>query len=153
MDKDGFGTGDWLCGQTEHCLLAVRGTPIILASNQGTVLQAARREHSRKPDEFFGLVERVCPGAKVELFSRTERVAPTKTLMNDCKRNRPVCSLDQLRKLTDLYEVSDDVTKAQLLQVAEVWGSGSYNFEWRSRRNLATGSESATYVYPTHLRF
>jgi N6-adenosine-specific RNA methylase IME4 len=27
-------TGDWLRGQTEHCLMATRGKPIVQLSNQ-----------------------------------------------------------------------------------------------------------------------
>lgn len=71
--KDRMGTGDWLRGQTEHCLLGARGKPVFLHGNHGTALEAARREHSRKPDEFFLMVEQVCPGSRVELFSRQER--------------------------------------------------------------------------------
>ena len=71
--KDRMGTGDWLRGQTEHCLLSVRGRPILQLVNQTTVLHADRREHSRKPEEFYKLVERLCPGTKLELFSRQER--------------------------------------------------------------------------------
>ena len=71
--KDRMGTGEWLRGQTEHCLLGTRGKPVFLHSSDGTVLEAARREHSRKPEEFYALVERVCPGSRVELFSRQQR--------------------------------------------------------------------------------
>jgi N6-adenosine-specific RNA methylase IME4 len=71
--KDRMGTGDWLRGQTEHCLLAVRGRPVVQLTNQTTVLHAPMRDHSRKPDEFYALVEALCPGAKVELFSRQQR--------------------------------------------------------------------------------
>ena len=71
--KNQMGTGDWLRGQTEHCLLAVRGKPVFLHGNHSTALEAARREHSRKPEEFYALVEATCPGNRVELFSRQER--------------------------------------------------------------------------------
>lgn len=71
--KDRMGTGDWLRGQTEHCLLATRGRPVVLLTNQTTVLYGPLREHSRKPDEFFALVEALCPGSKVELFARQAR--------------------------------------------------------------------------------
>jgi len=71
--KDRMGTGQWLRGQTEHCLLGARGKPVFVNGNDGTVLEAARREHSRKPEEFYVLVERVCPGSRVELFSRQHR--------------------------------------------------------------------------------
>jgi N6-adenosine-specific RNA methylase IME4/ParB-like chromosome segregation protein Spo0J len=71
--KDRMGTGEWLRGQTEHCLLAARGKPVFLHGSHATLLQAARREHSRKPEEFYGLVETTCPGSKLELFARQRR--------------------------------------------------------------------------------
>jgi N6-adenosine-specific RNA methylase IME4 len=71
--KDRMGTGEWLRGQTEHCLLAARGKPVFLHGQHTTVVQAIRREHSRKPEEFYTLVEETCPGGRVELFSRQQR--------------------------------------------------------------------------------
>jgi N6-adenosine-specific RNA methylase IME4/ParB-like chromosome segregation protein Spo0J len=74
--KDRIGTGDWLRGQTEHCLVAVRGRPVVTLSNQSTLLTAPMREHSRKPDEFYALVESLCPapmGGRLELFARQAR--------------------------------------------------------------------------------
>ena len=71
--KDRMGMGDWLRGQTEHCILAVRGKPTVLLTNQTTALHGPLREHSRKPDEFYALVEALCPGSKVEMFCRTPR--------------------------------------------------------------------------------
>jgi N6-adenosine-specific RNA methylase IME4 len=71
--KDRIGLGDWLRNQTEHCLLAVRGRPVLTLGGQSTVLRASAREHSRKPDEFYSLVDSLCPGRKVELFSRCSR--------------------------------------------------------------------------------
>jgi N6-adenosine-specific RNA methylase IME4 len=71
--KDHFGCGDWLRGQTEHCLLAVRGRPMVSLTHQSTALTAPLREHSRKPDEFYALVESLCPGSKAELFAREPR--------------------------------------------------------------------------------
>lgn len=71
--KDRMGTGDWLRGQTEHCIMAVRGKPVVTLTNQTTVIHGPLREHSRKPDEFYALVEGLCPGSKLELFSRQQR--------------------------------------------------------------------------------
>jgi N6-adenosine-specific RNA methylase IME4/ParB-like chromosome segregation protein Spo0J len=71
--KNRMGTGDWLRGQTEHCLMAVRGRPTVNLTNQTTVINAPTREHSTKPDEFYGMVESLCPGNKLELFARRPR--------------------------------------------------------------------------------
>ena len=71
--KRQMGAGDWLRGKTEHCIMAVRGRPIVTLTNQTTALEADRREHSRKPDEFFALVDALCPGSKLEMFARETR--------------------------------------------------------------------------------
>jgi N6-adenosine-specific RNA methylase IME4/ParB-like chromosome segregation protein Spo0J len=71
--KHKMGVGDWLRGQTEHCLLGVRGKPAWLLTNQTTLLHAPVREHSQKPGEFYALVEALCPGSKLELFAREQR--------------------------------------------------------------------------------
>lgn len=72
-DKELIGLGDWLRNVTEHCILAVRGKPIVSLTNQTTIIREKRREHSRKPDAFYQLVEALCPGSKLEMFSRTPR--------------------------------------------------------------------------------
>ena len=52
------GTGDWLRGQTEHCLLRVRGRSRWWSLTlQTTALTGKVREHSRKPAAFYQLVE------------------------------------------------------------------------------------------------
>jgi N6-adenosine-specific RNA methylase IME4 len=71
--KDQFFPSNWLRSQTEYCLLAIRGRPVHRLTNEATVLYGPRRSHSEKPDEFYELVERLCPGSKVELFSRNPR--------------------------------------------------------------------------------
>jgi N6-adenosine-specific RNA methylase IME4 len=72
--KDRFGCGDWLRGQTEHVLMATRGKPTVQLTNESTALFAPTRAHSEKPDEFYALVERLCPAPRYcELFSRRGR--------------------------------------------------------------------------------
>jgi N6-adenosine-specific RNA methylase IME4 len=71
--KPRIGTGDWLRGRTEHCLMAVRGRPVVTLGAQSTALHAPARGHSLKPDEFYELVESLCPGSKVELFATRRR--------------------------------------------------------------------------------
>jgi N6-adenosine-specific RNA methylase IME4 len=71
--KDKAGTGHRLRGQTEHCLLYARGNPLFIQGAESTLLLAPAREHSRKPDAFYTLVEHTCPGTKLELFARQRR--------------------------------------------------------------------------------
>src|SRR5262249_48675928 len=55
--KDRIGNGHWLRGQTEHCIMAVRGRPVTTLTNESTWLHAPVTGHSRKPKEFYDLVE------------------------------------------------------------------------------------------------
>ena len=72
--KQKMGLGDWLRGKSEHCLLAVRGRPTVVLTNQTTVLEANVGEHSAKPSEFYAMVEKLCPDTRrLELFSRCRR--------------------------------------------------------------------------------
>ena len=67
-----MGVGDWLRGQTEHCLMAVRGEPLVKLTNETTALIAPAREHSRKPNEFYDMVRMLCPGRRMDKFAREE---------------------------------------------------------------------------------
>jgi N6-adenosine-specific RNA methylase IME4 len=71
--KNKMGLGDWLRGKSEHCLMCTRGRPTIQLANQTTLLLAPAGEHSQKPDEFYLMVEALCPGSKCEMFQRTPR--------------------------------------------------------------------------------
>ena len=71
--KDRMGTGRWLRSQSEFVILAVRGKPQVDLTNQTTVLHAPMRQHSRKPDEFYEMVESLCIGRRLDFFSRERR--------------------------------------------------------------------------------
>jgi len=71
--KDRIGIGSWLRSQTEFCIMAVKGSPKVILTNQSTVLNAPNREHSRKPDEFYKMVDSLCIGRKLDYFSREKR--------------------------------------------------------------------------------
>jgi N6-adenosine-specific RNA methylase IME4/ParB-like chromosome segregation protein Spo0J len=72
--KPKMGVGDWLRGQTEHCIMSVRGKPTVQLSSQTTLLHAPAGEHSAKPDAFYALVEALCPAPRyAELFQRQPR--------------------------------------------------------------------------------
>lgn len=67
-----YGTGYTSRKNTEILLLGRRGRPEILVK-PAELMIAARREHSRKPDETFRRIEGFCPGPRLELFSREPR--------------------------------------------------------------------------------
>jgi N6-adenosine-specific RNA methylase IME4 len=72
--RDRIGYGAWLRNQTEHCIMATRGRPIVQLANESTALFAPVRAHSEKPDKFYALVERLCPAPRYcELFARRRR--------------------------------------------------------------------------------
>lgn len=73
-DKELIGTGYWLHGQTEQVLLAVNGSPEPGPSQRKSLIRSKRREHSRKPDEFYDLAEKMDPcGPRLDMYSREER--------------------------------------------------------------------------------
>lgn len=72
-DKVKMGLGRTVRMQVEFCLLAVKGKPIINGGGERDIITEPRREHSRKPEAFYQLVERMCIGNKLDFFSRQAR--------------------------------------------------------------------------------
>lgn len=75
-DRERMGTDDWLRGQTRHIVMATRGRPTVRSSNKTTVIPMFTdqpREPGQKPEELYDFIENLCPGNRVELFSRAER--------------------------------------------------------------------------------
>ena len=72
-DKEHIGMGSWLRMQCEFCLIGVKGSPFWDNTKHRDILREARREHSRKPDSFYTLVESVTAGRRIEYFSRQAR--------------------------------------------------------------------------------
>ena len=64
--------GAYVMSQAELCLLAVRGRPLIL-NPRPNVIRAPARQHSRKPDEMYSLIEESFGGPRVDLFARESR--------------------------------------------------------------------------------
>ena len=71
-------TGHWLNHGKEHCLVGIKGNPKNI--NRGLdcdVIVAEVRATSHKPDEIYGIIERLSPGTrKIELFGRHHNVQP-----------------------------------------------------------------------------
>lgn len=67
------GMGYWTRSNAEICLLGTRGHPKRFAKNVPQAILSRVREHSRKPDEVHGRIERLVAGPYLELFARTPR--------------------------------------------------------------------------------
>ncbi len=71
--KGSIGMGYWSRKQTESCLLFTRGNPKRLSKSVRQVIEAPRRDHSRKPDEQYERIEALVAGKYCELFARRHR--------------------------------------------------------------------------------
>ncbi len=72
---DGRGVGFYFRNVTELVLFGIRGAMRTLQPGRTQVnfISSRKREHSRKPDEIYSLIERCSPGPYLELFARFSR--------------------------------------------------------------------------------
>ena len=74
--SDGRGVGFYFRNVTELILFGVRGKNARTAApgrRQVNMIETRKREHSRKPDEQYEVIEACSPGPYLELFARGER--------------------------------------------------------------------------------
>lgn len=73
-DKEKIGMGDLIRMQCEFCLIGIKGSPVFKDNHSvRDIIREPRREHSRKPEEFYRIVDDLCAGRKLDFFSREER--------------------------------------------------------------------------------
>lgn len=72
---DGRGVGFYFRNVTELLLFGVRGSMRTLSPGrrQTNIIVSRKREHSRKPDEQYLIIEQCSPGPYLELFARHPR--------------------------------------------------------------------------------
>lgn len=72
---DGRGVGFYFRNVTEMCLFGIKGGLRTAAPGrrQVNMIETRKREHSRKPDEFYSVIEACSPGPYIELFARGMR--------------------------------------------------------------------------------
>jgi N6-adenosine-specific RNA methylase IME4 len=73
---DGRGVGFYFRNTTELLLFGVRGKDartLAPGRRQVNIMRTMKREHSRKPDETYGIIEACSPGPFLELFARGSR--------------------------------------------------------------------------------
>jgi N6-adenosine-specific RNA methylase IME4 len=74
--SDGRGVGFYFRNVTELVLFGVRGKnarTLAPGRQQVNLLATRKREHSRKPDELYPIIEACSPGPFLELFARSTR--------------------------------------------------------------------------------
>jgi N6-adenosine-specific RNA methylase IME4 len=82
--SDGRGVGFYFRNVTELVLFGVRGQnarTLAPGRRQVNFLETRKREHSRKPDEIYQLIEACSPGPFIELFAR----ADAQTALSPCR--------------------------------------------------------------------
>lgn len=90
--SDGRGVGFYFRNVTELLLFGVRGKNARTeapARSQVNVISSRKREHSRKPDEQYNLIERCSSGPYLELFARGIRSGWTVWGSQACEDYRP----------------------------------------------------------------
>ena len=78
--SDGRGVGFYFRNVTETVLFGVRGKnarTLAPGRRQINLIASRKREHSRKPDELYPLIEALQPGPVLELFARSGRAGWT----------------------------------------------------------------------------
>ncbi len=73
---DGRGVGFYFRNVTELILFGVKGKnarTLQPGRTQVNLLRTQKREHSRKPDEIFNIIESCSPGPYLEMFARGKR--------------------------------------------------------------------------------
>lgn len=70
-----MGLGYWTRANAELCLLATKGKPQRKEDGKDVpqLITSRIREHSRKPEQMYGRIERLVEGPYIELFARDQR--------------------------------------------------------------------------------
>jgi len=98
-------TGHWLNHGKEHCLIGVKGNPPNVNKRLDCdVLVAEVRATSHKPDEIYGIIERLSPGTrKLELFGRSHNVQPNWVTIGNQLDGVHLVEKDLTREFTKKY--------------------------------------------------
>ncbi len=110
-------TGHWLNHGKEHCLVGAKGEGLKL--NRGLdcdVIVAEVRATSHKPDEIYGIIERLSPGTrKIELFGRPHNVQPNWVTLGNQLDGIVIHDEDMLARFSDVYPEGYELVKGMVL--------------------------------------
>ncbi|EGD82745.1 N6-adenosine-methyltransferase 70 kDa subunit [Salpingoeca rosetta] len=111
-------TGHWMNHAKEHCMIGVKGNlDGIYPGIDCDVLVSEVRDTSRKPDEIYGLIERLSPGTrKIELFGRPHNVQSNWLTLGDQLQGVQLEDDALVQRFTERYPYSPADTLSLLLQ-------------------------------------
>ncbi len=67
-----MGMGHWTRGNSEYCLIGVKGKPKRIAADVSQIVKSEIKEHSQKPDIIRKNIVKLCGDLpRIELFART----------------------------------------------------------------------------------
>lgn len=72
-DKERLGMGRYFRMQCEFALVGIKGKPAWENTKWRDIIREPRREHSRKPESFYEMVESITVGRRLDFFSRETR--------------------------------------------------------------------------------
>jgi len=73
-EKTGLlGMGQWFRNQVEICMVGVKGNVKAFSYQKPNIIKAKAKGHSKKPKEFYSIIENIGFESKIELFARERR--------------------------------------------------------------------------------
>jgi N6-adenosine-specific RNA methylase IME4 len=109
--SDGRGVGFYFRNVTELLLFGVKGSnarTLEPGRTQVNLLETRKREHSRKPDEIYPIIEACSPGPFLELFARADMQAG----LFSCRQQQWVRLGDEAENAEASYDGIDDFAKS-----------------------------------------
>jgi N6-adenosine-specific RNA methylase IME4 len=106
---DGRGVGFYFRNVTELILFGVRGGMRTLqpGRTQVNLLSTRKREHSRKPDEIYDIIEGCSPGPYLELFARFQRPGWEQWGNEDVERNSQLNVAERIGHVDPQYRLME----------------------------------------------
>ncbi|CAH1738465.1 N6-adenosine-methyltransferase subunit METTL3 [Aphis gossypii] len=105
-------TGHWLNHGKEHCLVGKKGNPSNLNCGLDCdVIVAEVRDTSHKPDEIYGIIERLSPFTrKIELFGRSHNIQPNWITLGNQVEGIRLTDQDLITKFRKAYPSGNCLT-------------------------------------------
>ena len=126
-------TGHWLNHSKEHCLIGVRGNPNHNANLDCDVIVSEVRDKSRKPDEIYGLLERLYPNTrKLEFFGRNHNTWPGWITMGNQLDGTFVCDEALKKRWAKEYDDPAPPPKKDMVK----WLEENVGPEWRKLNDM-----------------